>query len=300
MGSSRNSSCGCTAQARASARRCCWPPDRARAGRRCSPSQADALQRSSATRCAPSRRGTPRQPQREAQVVQHRQAQHEGPLEHHRLRSRQRRPPRAGPGGAAGRAGRAAAWSCPSRWRRPGRRTRRAATAQRRPVSSARTLPKRTDDASPAGASSLAARSSQPRASAEPCAAPRPARAAALITPTTASSTRPSAIASGRSPLLVSSAIVVVITRVKPSMLPPTIITAPTSAMARPKAAISTVSTAQRSCTSISSAQVSGAGAHRAQLVAAVAQRVADELARQRRDHRQHQDGLRDDHRARA
>ena len=59
--------------------------------------------------------------------------------------------------------------------------------------------------------------------------------------------------------MLVSSAMVVVMTRVKPSMLPPTIITAPTSAMARPKAAISTVSTAQRSCTSISSAQVSGA-----------------------------------------
>src|SRR6266853_1802484 len=40
--------------------------------------------------------------------------------------------------------------------------------------------------------------------------------------------------ASGRSPLLVSSAIVVVITRVTPSMFPPTIMTAPTSAAARP------------------------------------------------------------------
>ena len=39
----------------------------------------------------------------------------------------------------------------------------------------------------------------------------------------------------------------VVMTRVKPSMLPPTIITAPTSEMARPKEAISTVSKAKRS-----------------------------------------------------
>jgi hypothetical protein len=46
---------------------------------------------------------------------------------------------------------------------------------------------------------------------------------------------KPSASASGRSPLLVSSAMLVVITRVTPSMLPPTIITAPTSATARPK-----------------------------------------------------------------
>jgi len=41
--------------------------------------------------------------------------------------------------------------------------------------------------------------------------------------------------------LLVSSAIVVVITRVTPSMLPPTMITAPTSAIARPNPASSTV-----------------------------------------------------------
>ena len=42
----------------------------------------------------------------------------------------------------------------------------------------------------------------------------------------------------------------VVITRVKPSMLPPTIITAPTSAMARPKPVSSAVITPRRSCTS--------------------------------------------------
>ena len=52
------------------------------------------------------------------------------------------------------------------------------------------------------------------------------------------------ASASGRSPLLVSSAMAVVMTRVKPSMLPPTIITAPTSEIARPKQASSTVSSA--------------------------------------------------------
>ena len=49
----------------------------------------------------------------------------------------------------------------------------------------------------------------------------------------------PSASASARSPLEVSSAIVVVITRVTWSMLPPTMITAPTSAIARPKPASS-------------------------------------------------------------
>ncbi len=58
--------------------------------------------------------------------------------------------------------------------------------------------------------------------------------------------------------MLVSSAIVVVMTRVTPSMLPPTIITAPTSETARPNAVSSTVTTDQRSCTSMSSARVSG------------------------------------------
>src|SRR6267154_1345795 len=55
---------------------------------------------------------------------------------------------------------------------------------------------------------------------------------------------RPSA--SGRSPLLVSSAMVVVITRVTPSMFPPTIITAPTSAAARPNPARIVVSSEKR------------------------------------------------------
>ena len=46
-------------------------------------------------------------------------------------------------------------------------------------------------------------------------------------------------MASGRSPFDVSSAIAVVMTRVKPSILPPTMSTAPTSAAARPKPASS-------------------------------------------------------------
>ena len=46
--------------------------------------------------------------------------------------------------------------------------------------------------------------------------------------------------------MLVSSAMAVVITRVKPSILPPTTMTAPTSALARPKPASSTVSSAKR------------------------------------------------------
>ena len=57
---------------------------------------------------------------------------------------------------------------------------------------------------------------------------------------------RPSESASGRSPLEVSRAIVVVITRVTPSMLPPTIITAPTSASARPMPASTAVKSEYR------------------------------------------------------
>ena len=55
----------------------------------------------------------------------------------------------------------------------------------------------------------------------------------------TASITRiiPSANASSKFPFDVSKAIVVVITRVEPAIFPPTIITAPTSAIARPNPA---------------------------------------------------------------
>src|SRR5690606_36575478 len=66
---------------------------------------------------------------------------------------------------------------------------------------------------------------------------PRIKCATALSSSTRLTRTMPSPSASGRSPLLVSSAIAVVITRVTPSILPPTIMTAPTSALARPKPA---------------------------------------------------------------
>ncbi len=56
----------------------------------------------------------------------------------------------------------------------------------------------------------------------------------------------PSPIAKGRLPFEVSSEIAVVMVRVKPSILPPTIMTAPTSAAARPKPASSAVSRLKR------------------------------------------------------
>src|SRR5262249_52828432 len=74
----------------------------------------------------------------------------------------------------------------------------------------------------------------------------RKPQAPALTTTTRAVSTRASAMASGRSPFEVSSAIAVVIVRVKPSMLPPTMSTAPTSAAARPKPASSAVTRLKR------------------------------------------------------
>ena len=48
----------------------------------------------------------------------------------------------------------------------------------------------------------------------------------------------------------------VVMTRVNPSILPPTIITAPTSEIARPKAVISTISSASRASQASSSARI--------------------------------------------
>ena len=126
--------------------------------------------------------------------------------------------------------------------------------------------------------------------------APTRARTArrALTISTIAISTTPSASASGRSPLLVSSAIVVVITRVTPSMLPPTIITAPTSAIARPKPASSTVASEKR----VSQISVSAADgrrrAQRRQLLAVLAPCVGDHLPRQRGDDRRDEDRLRD------
>src|SRR6516164_2102240 len=74
----------------------------------------------------------------------------------------------------------------------------------------------------------------------------RTIQASALTAITMVISTMPSPIASGRLPLEVSSAIAVVMVRVKPSMLPPTMMTAPTSAAARPKPASSAVTRLKR------------------------------------------------------
>src|SRR5262249_2695698 len=74
----------------------------------------------------------------------------------------------------------------------------------------------------------------------------RKPQAPALTTTTRAISTRPSPMASGRSPFEVSSVIAVVMVRVKPSMLPPTMSTAPTSAAARPKPASKAVTRLKR------------------------------------------------------
>src|SRR5215207_1058932 len=74
----------------------------------------------------------------------------------------------------------------------------------------------------------------------------RTPQASALTPSTMAISTKPKPMASGRSPFEVSSAMAVVMVRVKPSILPPTIITAPTSAAARPKPASSAVTRLKR------------------------------------------------------
>ena len=72
------------------------------------------------------------------------------------------------------------------------------------------------------------------------------AQASALIKITMEISTMPRPIASGRSPLEVSSAIAVVMVRVKPSILPPTMMMAPTSAAARPNPASNAVTRLKR------------------------------------------------------
>src|SRR6185312_1532235 len=74
----------------------------------------------------------------------------------------------------------------------------------------------------------------------------RAPHASALMRITMAIKTAPSPIASGRSPFDVSSAIAVVIVRVNPSILPPTMIIAPTSAAARPNPASNAVTRENR------------------------------------------------------
>src|ERR1700751_2738586 len=94
--------------------------------------------------------------------------------------------------------------------------------------------------------------------------------------------TKPSPTARARSPLDVSSAIAVVIVRVKPSILPPTIMMAPTSAAARPNPA--------SSATTRGKARVPDQGRdarerpdiHRRQLVAIFRPQVLDRPASER------------------
>ena len=94
--------------------------------------------------------------------------------------------------------------------------------------------------------------------------------------------------ASGRSPLLVSSAMAVVMTRVTPSMLPPTMMTAPTSAAARPKPASTTVTSEKR--VSQSSVPPRPSASRPASAAARVfVPGVLDHLARQRGDDRRHE-----------
>ena len=99
--------------------------------------------------------------------------------------------------------------------------------------------------------------------------------------------------------MLVSSAMAVVITRVTPSMLPPTMITAPTSAAARPKPASSTVSERPARVPQQRQRRLQPRRVEALQLLAVFDPRVLDDLARERGDDRHDQHRLRDHHRGR-
>ena len=90
-----------------------------------------------------------------------------------------------------------------------------------------------------------------------------------------------------------------VMVRVKPSILPPTMMTAPTSAAARPKPASSAVTRLKRASQISVAMRAERADVHGGKLVAIFDPQVLDGLARQRRDDRRDQHGLRDDHRLR-
>ncbi len=105
--------------------------------------------------------------------------------------------------------------------------------------------------------------------------------------------------ASGRSPLLVSSAIAVVITRVTPSMLPPTIITAPTSAIARPKPASTTVDEREAHVPQQRQRGAAARRAERAQLLAYSRHASSTTWRESAAIDRQDEDRLRDHHRRR-
>ena len=83
-------------------------------------------------------------------------------------------------------------------------------------------------------------------------------------------------------------------------MLPPTMMTAPTSALARPKPASSAVSRLKRPSHSSVGMARQARGAERAQMVLVFGPEILHDLPRQRDDDRRDQHGLRDDHGRRA
>src|SRR5215468_4904457 len=237
VGSSSRRICGSLASARASASRCCSPPESLRAGRRSSP-----LRPSSAPR--PRHAGGS---ERIADIARGTAAQHRRPLEHD-CAMRGRRLLAAAPAHAPAR-GRDQPHDKPQQ--------RGLACAVRADQHRGRSSHKRKrdalDDRHTAGGEARVFEHDREigdgRAHGHPAnrsPARRKPQAAALTTTTRAISTRPSPMASGRSPFEVSSAIAVVMVRVKPSMLPPTMSTAPTSAAARPKPASSAVTRLKR------------------------------------------------------
>ncbi len=264
VGSSRNRTSGRSAHARASASRCCSPPESTRADRCGERAQADLGQRvvdavvglaAVACRRGRARSGCWRRPSGAAA------------------------PPAGTPSPGPRAASRTAAPANGARRRRdePVQQAQQRALA--RAVGAEHERAGAALDGEVDVAQDARRRRARPRRRRTRSAAPstRPALSHSARAPIRAcycargveraarsrSARRPSASASGRSPLLVSSAIVVVITRVTPSMLPPTIITAPTSAMARPKPASSTVASENR----VSHSSVSAAlavPAHRA------------------------------------
>jgi hypothetical protein len=146
------------------------------------------------------------QPQGQLQVAPHRQVQQEGALEQHRRAWAGGRPAGQcrGPGGAAGHAAGAAAWSCPSRWRRPGPGGRRgAASATHRAAPGRRSARRPRAVVSAAAARRAAGRRSRhppgPRAvRSSPCRLPR-RQQTRLIRPPRPAAPRPApAPAAGR------------------------------------------------------------------------------------------------------
>ena len=84
------------------------------------------------------------------------------------------------------------------------------------------------------------------------CASPCSSISAPFISSAIATSTMPSAIPCANSPLLVSSAMAVVMVRVSPAMFPPTISAQPTSEITRPKPLITAAMTPKRtSCSTV-------------------------------------------------